>query len=861
VQVKSVTDSSPAPAWRESHLRYLWNRFTNRPDTEHEIVINRTALSLLSVTYAVTVSHFELFDNIDSITTYLWLFAAFNVCSLAIIVHILWKPGVSPIRRLCGMVLDISILVYTMHWGNEAFLFNYPFLLWAIFGNGFRFGTKYLFAASGFSVFLFALLMQFNPFWHRYPALSIGCVIGLIVLPAYVSVLIRKLSDAIAAAEQASQAKSLFLASVSHELRTPLNAIIGLGDLLGASRLNAEQSEMVRTISDSGRSLLSLINSVLDLSRLEVGKMPMVREEIDLHSLLFRVSRMAGVIAEKKGIRLALQIAPDVPKFVLASERQLEEIITNLCSNAIKFTEKGYVFVRVACTGASDEDGDVRLVFDVKDTGIGIAEKALGTIFERFMQADETIVDRFGGTGLGLAIVKQMVEQNGGSIEVTSMVGRGSTFSIKMSFAVIDKKEIPSGSKAEVMLLSRSSDLAESFRPLLPEAVHYPGIADLVAALERIDRAGQVQPVVFYDLASCNDLPAAANLLAGAPCRKPLARFVALKDPELPLDDEAGRYFLSVVETPVSAGSLHKAHAIAAAYGSSDSTADMFNASTSGYILVADDNKTNQMVIGKILEKAGHRAAFADNGEVAVQMLEEDAFDLAFMDLNMPVRNGYEAARLYGVTSLGRKQTPIYALTADVTDEAKRKSADAGMRGCLSKPIEPEKLLRLVDEIIVAAGGSVLAAGASGQASEAAGDREQAGDDAERNDEPIDAVALRDLEELGGPDFVRDIVDQFLEESVCVLKGLADAVDTQDYRAFRDDLHALRSGAANVGARAVFQSCLKWREIDPDELSAQGKAYLLDLQSQIDVARQRLEEHLRSAQARQDASASGVRSA
>ncbi|MGE3245252.1 MAG: ATP-binding protein [Beijerinckiaceae bacterium] len=829
-------------------LQDLKERLQNRPDTEHEIAYNRIAISCLALIYSYTITHFDLFTDVEPFSHYIWLFVAHNGLGLLILAHILWKPQACPARRIAGIVVDVSMIVYFMESGNEAFLFMYPFLLWAIFGNGFRFGTKYLFIASAYSVALFAALLHLSPFWQRYPALSAGGLLGLVILPAYVSVLIRKLSDAIEAAEQANRAKSLFLASISHELRTPLNAIIGLSGLMKSTRLDAEQAGMVRTIGEAGRSLLSLINSVLDLSRMEAGKMPLSEDQVDIYALLARIRNILGVIAEGKGLHLSLQISANVPQYVIASERQIEEIVTNLVSNAVKFTEKGYVFVRVGLS--TMRHSRMALTIEVKDTGIGIAKEAQERIFDRFTQADEKIVDRFGGTGLGLAIAKQMAESSGGRIVVKSQPGVGSTFTVTIGVGMPASKDPAPVFDGPAFLFSADESLRLSLAESVPGLTCFGKTRELEAALHGTQKAGSANSaILFLDLDCPADPVHLAGLLGERP-RDESVRIVAINRHEDDLiDDALGQYFVSVLDYPFDNVEVGNALRIAVPDDEANRQVDqenLFRVKTKARILVADDNRTNQMVVGKILERAGHTVVFANDGQAALELLTGEHFDIAFMDINMPVMNGLEAARLYNFACLGTVQTPIFAFTADVTEATRQKCLSVGMEDCVSKPIEPAELLALIDQRLMDAC----------RIEEVRQDAELVDTPATSGqqdlpDGPIDFIALGDLEELGGKQFVREIVDQFIDDTTDILAGLARAVETQNYRAFRDELHALRSGAANIGARDVFQSCLTWREIDPEELAVRGDRHLESLRRQIDEVRAKLTAHLN------DRSASG----
>src|SRR5712691_1087013 len=412
--------------WRFAPLAKLRARLRNRPDSEHELTFNRLALSGIVFGYLVVAGALGSAAAQDMLRTNGVYFALYYAVSGAVVCHILYRSGTSRVRRMLGILFDIGMFSYGMYIGGEATAPFFPIYLWVIFGNGFRFGIPYLAAAVATSLAGFGIVVLTTEFWQAHQSLGAGLLASLVFLPLYVSTLIRKLSAAKRQAEEASKAKSLFLASVSHELRTPLNAVIGLSDMLLGSRLDAEQKDMARTIGSSGRSLLALINSILDFARTEAGHMPKSGAEFDLHALISEVRKMLAVGADAKNVRLSVHISPRVPRLLRGSRQHVNDILMNLTANAVKFTERGYVVVGVDAVGPTGER--VRLRFEITDTGIGIDPKAQARIFDSFVQADETIIDRFGGTGLGLALVKQLVQQHGGEIGVHSTRGIGSTF-------------------------------------------------------------------------------------------------------------------------------------------------------------------------------------------------------------------------------------------------------------------------------------------------------------------------------------------------------------------------------------------------------------------------------------------------
>ena len=282
-------------------------------------------------------------------------------------------PAVNRSRRFAALLIDCAGANSALLIGGMAASAFYPFLLWTILGHGFRYGRANLWAAVAISVPMFALVVTLNGEWRTIPVLSGALVASLIILPAYFAVLLRKLTNAIARAEEASRAKSHFLAAMSHELRTPLNAIIGMNELLGTTRLDLEQRDMTTTVSSAATSLLGLVDQVLDLAKIEEKRFTVEIEPFDLHDSLVRLRMLLGQLAAAKGLTLRLRLAPDTPYRLQGGSRQLHQALVNLVGNAIKFTDHGRVVIRV--TPIRRVHDEIWLRFAVEDTGVGLSRK------------------------------------------------------------------------------------------------------------------------------------------------------------------------------------------------------------------------------------------------------------------------------------------------------------------------------------------------------------------------------------------------------------------------------------------------------------------------------------------------------
>jgi two-component system, sensor histidine kinase RpfC len=386
-----------------------------------------------------------------------------------LLLHVLTHAGVKPWRRLAGAVLDVFAVTYFFFTSDAAAVPMYALYLWIIFGNGFRYGQRYLYFSLVLSLIGFGMAMARLPQWQSHASLALGLWVGMLAVSLYVSHLAGRLRTALQVAEAANMAKRRFVSSVSHELRTPLNAIIGMGALLKTTQLDREQQDMLTSMEDASRLMLSLIADVLDFSKIEAGKVSMEAKPFDLHALMESTTGLLRYQAQGKGLNLHYQLATGTPEMLVGDQHHLKQIVVNLLSNAIKFTDRGEVGCKVALLRHDTQR--VWLRFEVSDTGIGIAPEAQLRIFESFAQADDSTTRRYGGTGLGTTIAKQLVELMGGRINVISALGKGSLFWFEVPFSIANASLEPcargmsSANQASVPVALASS--AQSFLRVL----------------------------------------------------------------------------------------------------------------------------------------------------------------------------------------------------------------------------------------------------------------------------------------------------------------------------------------------------------------------------------------------------------
>lgn len=524
----------------------------------------------------------------------------------------------------------------------------------------------------------------------------------------------QALSAAKVEAEKANRAKSEFLANMSHEIRTPMNAIIGLSNLaLGGDDLPPKLHNYLSKIQTSSKALLSIINDILDYSKVEAGKLELDPTELCLSDLMGNVADLFNVNAEEKGIEMVLDIAPDVPEHVIGDSLRIGQVMNNLVGNAVKFTEHGEIVVKIE--EIVRKNGLTTLHFTVRDTGIGMSEEQAARLFQAFTQADSSITRRFGGTGLGLTISQKLVEKMGGEITVSSELGKGSTFGFTITLPVSTQAHIdrlPVNLLGMRVLLVDDLDISrESLREMLKawrfEVSEAASGEEALALIEqRASQPEQAFELVLLDwkMPGMNGVEVARRIREISQHNKaiklPVIIMVSAYSKDQVLQEAQDVRLDALLNKPVTSSGLFdtivrlqggRVHHAFDAQASTELTEDV-SVIRGARILLVEDNDINQLVAKDLLERMGLDVTITNNGQEALDKLAEADFDAVLMDLQMPVMGGLEATRRIRLEPRWHN-LPIIAMTAAVMADDRADCAEAGMNDHVAKPILQQELV------------------------------------------------------------------------------------------------------------------------------------------------------------------------
>ncbi len=534
---------------------------------------------------------------------------------------------------------------------------------------------------------------------------------------------VEELHDAKIAAEEATKAKSSFLASMSHEIRTPLNGIIGIAELgLMDESLTPLQAERFMDIKTSGQNLLEIINDILDISKIEAGKLELEETEFSIREMLDKVFKIINVFAQnKEELHLVVDMDPDIPDIIIGDQLRIRQVLTNLLNNAVKFTDKGYVKLTIEMIDLVEEQ--IRLRFCVEDTGLGIPKEKQELLFEKYTQAEASTTRRFGGTGLGLNIARKLVELMGGKIELESEPGVGSKFYFTINLItgdqVCDPEKLepkPPLKHHKALLLTTVDEMNRSMQRLLSFwGITLDVSATLDQALEKLSQNNY--DVFFVDWE--NEEGGRENRITDMESHLKEGRIVFLykqkADPEIDRLKKLEKYgFLGKPVLQRDLRDLFEGITPRERHAQSEGNKQQEEneKKTAGTqitlpfaegieILVAEDQLINRKVIKQFLERKGWMVELVENGKQAVEMIKQhpQRFSLVLMDVQMPVMDGYEATQQIRITEEETHgHIPIVAMTAHAMKGDKEKCIAAGMDSYLSKPVNPKELYDVVEQ-------------------------------------------------------------------------------------------------------------------------------------------------------------------
>ncbi len=769
-----------------------------------------------------------------------WGFVAYTLIVFAWVYRA--REGSDAVRflTLAGDMGTATILLGLTGEKSAIVLFVYT---WVAVGHGFRYGLRYLYIAWIVSlvafVLVYALSAAVDGFWHQHPLVWLGAFISVGAPTFYVARFLKQKLVAVRAAEEArvqmeraqadaereraeraraeaeraraeaeaaSEAKSEFLATMSHEMRTPLNGVVGAAEMLAAKDLPHREHQLVNWLLASSRQLRSLIDNLLDLRKIEAGKMVIERAPFDLHVLMNRLATLFEPEAKRAHLRFTKSVSVDAPYLFLGDDVRIQQVLINLTANALKFTREG--FVRVSVSALERTDHEVTLRFEVRDTGIGIPPEDAGRVFDRFTQAHPGIHRQYGGSGLGTTICKHLVELMDGAIGFDSQPENGTTFwfTVRLLRQPAEAYEDGGGMSirgARLFFVSGRLRAEEWLEKTAQERqlqyASFTSIEDVITASRQDEN--RMLHMLAVDGEDGNiywrDIPSAVQRRgAQLPCVliHPAVNEIDAFDAGYAclLQSREPRLLSRAIRSVVADTSFLRPAAV--------SSGQQTRGQPGLHVLVAEDDQISQQIIAMMLQAGGHDVTLVNDGESVLENYRNISFDVIILDMHMPGRTGLEVAKaIRFLEAKGQnRRIPIIMLTAAASTDLREDSLDAGVDLFLSKPVDPRALLHGVKQVFSEAGHAGALSASNPKAQE----------------EYIDRVLLQDMAALAGdPRFIQTLTHNFSRDARQLVDQIEAAMIRKDRDQFRELTHALKGAAMMAGAIRLRDSVARAEKI------------------------------------------------
>lgn len=642
---------------------------------------------------------------------YIYFSVGFFIYTTVLFISVLIKPYI-PIRPYLTIPMDISGISIAMLFTDDGpFSPFFLFYAWYFVSYSLRYGRGPLLVSAIVGTIAFLMVLTLTDGWYSHIYDVIAYLVFLLVMPIYLDLMLRKLKMARDVADRANRAKSDFLAAMSHEIRTPMSGIVGVTSLLEKTELNNDQREYVAALQESSLALNALIDDVLDLSKIEAGKYSLENERFNLPKTLFGVAQMFTASANAKGLELLLDFSPDLPEQIIGDGKRLRQIVLNLVSNAIKFTETGEVIIKATKAEKQNVEGKMVFRITVQDTGPGLSEEQVERIFDPFYQVSERQNQGpvHTGTGLGTTISANLVELMHGKIGVNSELGKGCTFWFEIPWqyemTLAPGIEIP---KEQPLVIYEAHSLNRQILESYCQGIGWEFQStsqqtQVVNLIQQYISVGKQPIVLLSELSGDKKFLQFAKEVRTTYDKIKLCKLLHLSQLHT-IEDEERDLFNQFLSLPFTPQRLRKILlSVAGVVEDPDKIADFGATTISRFlnVLVAEDSEINAKVISTFLQQDGHRVTRVENGKLALAALQNNIYDIVFMDMRMPEMDGIESTRLWRNEEGSDQHIPIVALTANATLEDKNNCLSAGMDDFLSKPVSQDKLRQILKSVAV----------------------------------------------------------------------------------------------------------------------------------------------------------------